>query len=82
MKTEIVKVISLLWSNLSLILGITGNSYVLCATTRHKAINLDKISIWAIQQLSVVDLANCILVLVPITTVLYADETWFLGDTW
>jgi hypothetical protein len=30
--------------------------------------------------MAVVDLGNCVLVLLPITAVLYADETWVLGD--
>ena len=78
---QIVNTISLIWVHISIILGITGNIFVLFATTRHKAIKLDEVSIWTIQQLSVADLANCILVLVPIATVLYSDDTWVLGDT-
>ena len=81
LNADIVNIISLIWVHISTILGITGNIFVLFTTTRHKAIKLDEVSIWTIQQLSVADLANCILVFVPITTVLYSNDTWVLGDT-
>ena len=55
----------IIWEQISFILGIFGNSFVLYATTAHNAIRLDRMSIWIIQLLAVADLSNCFLVLLP-----------------
>ena len=54
------------WGQISLFLGVFGNSFVLYATTVHNAIKLDKMSVWIIQNLAVADICNCVLVLLPI----------------
>ena len=74
-------VISLLWCQIALILGLLGNSYVLFATISHNAIKLDKVSIWIIQNLAVADIANCVMFILPVIITLYARGEWVLGDT-
>ena len=74
-------IISQAWCHVSLILGLTGNSFVLYSTTQHRAIKLDKLSVWIIQNLAVSDLANTILILLPVIISLYWHNTWVLGDT-
>lgn len=51
-------IISLIWCHSSLFLGLLGNTYVLHATIAHRAIKLDKLSVWIIQNLAVTDLVN------------------------
>ena len=72
---------SQVWCHVSLILGLTGNSFVLYSTTSHRAIKLDKLSVWIIQNLAVSDISNTILILVPVIISLYANTQWVLGDT-
>ena len=74
-------ILSHTWCHLSFLLGLAGNTYVVYSTVFHRAIKLDKLSIWIIQMLAVSDLANTVLVLVPVIISLYADSTWILGDT-
>ena len=78
---NIGNILSLLWCQISVILGLTGNFYVLFATIRHKAIKLDKMSVWIIQNIAVVDISNCFFVGIPTITTLYAEGRWILGDT-
>ena len=54
------------WGQISFILGVVGNVFTLYATTAHNAIKLDKMSIWIIKNLAVVDICNCFLVVFPI----------------
>ena len=72
--------ISHIWCHMSLILGIFGNSYVLFATICHKAIKLDKMSVWIIQNMAVVDILSCLLFQAPVLTTLYSGGEWVLGD--
>lgn len=74
-------IISLIWCHSSLFLGLLGNTYVLHATIAHRAIKLDKLSVWIIQNLAVTDLVNSVIVLVPVLISLHADSRWVLGDT-
>ena len=74
-------VISHIWCHTSLLLGLLGNSYVLHATIVYKAIKLDKLSVWIIQNLAVSDLISSVIVLIPVLISLYADSSWVLGDT-
>ena len=55
----------IVWGQITFILGILGNLFVLYATIGHKAIKLDKMSIWIIENLAVADICNCLLVLLP-----------------
>ena len=75
-----VNVALLIWGQLSFILGICGNVFVLYATIFHNAIKLDKMSIWIIKNLAVVDLCNCFFVLVPAISNQYSEGKWFFGS--
>jgi hypothetical protein len=59
------------WEQLSFILGVSGNAFVLYATIAHNAIKLDKMSVWVIKNLAVADIANCVLVLLPVLLIQY-----------
>ncbi|KAL5259056.1 hypothetical protein ACHWQZ_G009509 [Mnemiopsis leidyi] len=74
-------IISQIWCHVSFILGLVGNIFVLFSTTSHRAIKLDKLSVWIIQNLAVSDIGNTVLILVPVITSFYANKTWILGDT-
>jgi hypothetical protein len=76
-------VLALVWCQVSFILGVVGNSFILYSTVCHKAIKMDKLSVWIIQNLALSDLVTTILVLIPILIHLYDSycERWILGDT-
>ena len=63
---QIIYGFEIAWVQISFILGVSGNVFVLYATIAHKAIKLDKMSIWIIKNLAVADIGNCVLVLLPI----------------
>ena len=74
-------IISHTWCHTSLLLSLLGNSYVLYSTILYKAIKLDKLSVWIIQNLAVSDLISSVIVLIPVIISLYADSNWVLGGT-
>ena len=78
-----VWIFQIVWGQLSFILGITGNVFVLYATIAHNAIKLDKMSVWIINNLAVADICNCILVLLPILLTQYGklNDTLLFGET-
>ena len=78
-----VWIFQIVWGQLSFILGITGNVFVLYATVAHNAIKLDKMSVWIINNLAVADIFNCILVLLPILLTQYGklNDTLLFGET-
>ena len=78
---SVSNILSQVWCHSSFFLAIIGNSYVLYATVEKRAIQLDRLSIWIIQNLAVFDLLNAILILIPVIISLYADSQWILGDT-
>ena len=55
----------IVWKTISFILGLSGNVFVLYATIVHKAIKLDKMSVWIVKNLAVADICNCVLLLLP-----------------
>ena len=63
---QIIYGFEIAWEQICFILGVSGNVFVLYATIAHKAIKLDKMSIWIIKNLAVADIGNCVLVLLPI----------------
>ena len=69
----------LIWVQLSFILGICGNFIVLYATIFHNAIKLDKMSIWIIKNLAVVDICNCIFIVLPAIANQFSEGTWVFG---
>ena len=66
------------WAIISLILDLLGNSLILYGTKYHKAISLDTVSVWIIQQLSIIDIINGLLVILPIIIVLF--NGWIFGN--
>ena len=71
---------SIVWIQISFIFCLVGNILVLYGTIRHKAVKLDKLSVWIVQNLAVVDICSGVLTLLPILITLYAGEKWVLGD--
>ena len=69
----------LIWGQLSFILGVGGNVFVLYATFIHNTIKLDKMSIWVIKNLAAVDLLNCIFIMAPAIVNQYSEGTWAFG---
>ena len=71
------------WEQISFILGIFGNVFVLYATTSHNAIKLDNLSIWIIKNLAVADIGNCVLVILPFLLTQYGklNHTLIFGET-
>ena len=76
----IANLISGIYLILVTVLDLGGNSFVLFATIAHKAIKLDKMCVWIIQNLAVVDMVNGILVIIPATITFLADGKWLLGS--
>ena len=68
---QIIYGFEIAWEQICFVLGVSGNVFVLYATIAHKAIKLDKMSIWIIKNLAVADIGNCVLVLLPILLTQY-----------
>ena len=64
-------ILPLIWSQVCFAAGLLGNGWLLFATIRHRALKLDKISVWTIQNMAVVDLASCFALLLPVIIVQY-----------
>ena len=67
------------YTTLVIVLDLAGNGFVIFATVARNAIKLDKMSVWIIQNLAVVDIANAIFVLIPAATTYFTDGIWMLG---
>ena len=63
-----------------ILLDFLCNGFVLYATVAHKAIKLDKVCIWIIQNLALIDIANGVFVIIPIAMSLFAERKWILGS--
>ena len=72
-------IIQMIWNQLSFLLGILGNVFVLYATICHKAMKMDKMSLWIIKSVSVIDICNCVFVLLPILITQYLGR-WIFGE--
>ena len=79
MSHSYVNVIQIISGQISLLLGLSGNFFVLYASVFHNVIKLDKMSVWIIRNLSVVDIGNCIFVLVPNLVTMYSNRRWLFG---
>lgn len=53
------------WGHLCFVIGLLGNPFIIYATIGYRAIKLDSMSVWIINNLAVVDTANCLMVLLP-----------------
>ena len=69
----------LAWLSTVLILSLLGNLYHLHSSILHRAVKLDKMSVWIVQNLAVADIANCVFVVVPVTVTVAVDFQWRLG---
>ena len=79
LKTEVERYSLITWSSLSLITNLVGNSIVLLATIKYKAIKLDKVSVILIQNIAVSDILMGLNTIFPILTSLITDK-WIFGD--
>ena len=70
----------LIWGQFTILLGALGNIFVLYATIVHKAIKLDEMSIWIVNNLAVADLGNCIFLVVPNMVNIYTGGKWVFGS--
>ena len=71
-------ILSLIWTQLCLVLALLGNFFLLYASICHGAIRLDKTSVWILRNLAVADILNVLFLLLPIIVSLYAGE-WVFG---
>ena len=62
------------------VLGILGNAIVLYATIKHKAIRLDAMSIWLIQNLAATDFMNAGIMVLPAAVNNLCGNTWVFGS--
>ena len=60
-----------IWCNVCFTLGLVGNGCLLVASVRHRALKMDKISVWILQNIAVFDILNCLAILLPVIIVQY-----------
>ena len=77
--SSVLNMLSGIYLILVIILDLAGNSFVLYATISHNAIKLDRMCIWIIQNLAVVDIANGIFVIIPAAVTFLNNGHWTLG---
>ena len=65
--------------SLALLLALTGNTIILLATTKYKAIKLDKVTVILVQHLAVSDIGNATVGIIPSLVTLIADR-WTFGS--
>ena len=73
-------ILQMIWNSLSFLLGIFGNSFILYSSIRYKALKMDKMSIWITKNVSVADILNCIIVLLPTLITQYIGH-WIFGES-
>ena len=73
------RVALIILTSLLVLLGLTGNSFVLLASLKYRAIDIDRISILLIENLAAADLLIVIIEFVPMLVTLIAND-WILGD--
>ena len=75
-----VIVIQMIWNQMTILFSVIGNTFVIYATLCHKAIKIDKMSIWIINNVCVVDISNSCLVLLPSLITQYKGN-WMFGES-
>ena len=60
-----------IWCHVCFALGLLGNGWLLVGTVRYRAVHLDKISVWILQNMALVDVASCLAVLLPVIITQY-----------
>ena len=74
------QIIMQIWCHASFLFGVLGNMLVLYATIYHKAIKIDRMSLWIIQNLAAADVGNCVFVLLPNIVSLNVGWNWIFGE--
>ena len=77
-RTSLEQVLITLWCCVSLLLGLLGNCLLIHGIS-HRALKLDKISIWIVLNLAVADLEHTFLVVLPMCIANLAGNRWVLG---
>ena len=72
-------VLFIIWNLIILLTSLIGDSIILIATIKYKAIKLNKMIIVVMQHLAVCDLLQTVFKVLPITTAMIADE-WVMGE--
>ena len=72
-------VLYIIWNLIILLTSLLGDSIILIATIKYKAIKRNKMIIVVMQHLAVCDLLQTVFKVLPITTALIADE-WVMGE--
>ena len=75
-----MQMLTLIWFFFCTIMCICGNTFVLLATIRYRAIPFDKMSVWIIQNICVSDLFSVITVQIPVLSSNLARNRWVLGS--
>ena len=70
----------MIWLSASFLLGVSENLFVLYSTVCHKALKMDKMSVWIIQNVSVADICNCVFVVLPVLITQFNRGTWVFGN--
>ena len=73
-------VIIQIWNHASFIVGICGNVFLLYATVFHKALKIDGLSVWIVQNLALADLLNCVFVLGVVLVSFDSGRQWVFGE--
>ena len=63
------------WSILTILLSVLGNTVVLTASLKHKAIKFDKVSVLLIENIAVSDLGDVTFVILPTTIAILTDQS-------
>ena len=71
--------LQMIWCTVCILLGILGNSFLLHSTICHKALKMDKMSVWITKNVSVADILNCVFVLGPTLITQFAG-VWIFGE--
>ena len=69
-----------IWIHASFIVGVFGNVFLLHATTFHRALRMDRMSVWIVQNLSLADLLHCVLVIGVVLVSSDAGGRWVFGQ--
>ncbi|XP_063686474.1 melatonin receptor type 1B-like [Bolinopsis microptera] len=77
--TPATRVTLIILTSLLILLGLAGNCFVLLASLKYRAIDIDRISILLIENLAAADFLIIIIEFVPLLVTLIAND-WVLGD--
>ena len=72
--SDAVKSVLASWSILTILLSILGNTIVLIASLKHKAIKFDKVSVILIENMALADLFDVFFVGLPTTVAILSDQ--------